>query len=300
MCLSWYYHYLVTGSELCDPDGVTMTVDSRVAQVRRHELAAFLRSRRERITPDQVGLPISGRRRTPGLRREEVAQLAGVGVTWYTWLEQGRDINASDQVLEAISRTLRLDPHEHLHLFTLAGAPEPPLEKDCKLLSDNVYRMMAKLEPFPVCVRNARCDILAYNRAYNWLMGDVDSIAFEERNTMIQCLTNPEWRRRLPDWETNLPRVIAGFRAAMAEHLAEPAWKNLVKRLRQESELFERMWKEHDVSSERIVLKRYLHPDVGLLRFEFSYLYLGRRSEISLATLTPADEETAAKLPGSF
>ncbi|WP_152546886.1 helix-turn-helix transcriptional regulator [Amycolatopsis orientalis] len=277
-----------------------MTVDSRVADVRRHELAAFLRSRRERITPDQVGLPISGRRRTPGLRREEVAQLAGVGVTWYTWLEQGRDINASEQVLEAISRTLRLDPHEHLHLFTLAGAPEPPLEKDCKLLSQNIYRMMAKLEPFPVCVRNARCDILAYNRAYNWLMGDVDAIPFEDRNTMVQCLTNPEWRRRLPDWETNLPRVVAGFRAAMAEHLTEPAWKNLVKRLRQESEVFERMWKEHDVSGDRIVLKRYLHPDVGLLRFEFSYLYLGRRSEISLATLTPADEETAAKLPSSF
>ncbi|RSM82402.1 XRE family transcriptional regulator [Amycolatopsis sp. WAC 01375] len=277
-----------------------MTVDSRVAEVRRHELAAFLRSRRERITPDQVGLPISGRRRTPGLRREEVAQLAGVGITWYTWLEQGRDINASDQVLDAISRTLRLDPHEHKHLFTLAGAPEPPLEKDCKLLSQNVYRMMDKLEPFPVCVRNARCDILAYNRAYDWLMGGIDAIPFGERNTLIQCLTNPEWRRRLPDWELNLPRVIAGFRAAMAGHLAEPAWKNLVKRLRQESELFERMWKEHDVSSERIVLKRYLHPDVGLLRFEFSYLYLGRRSEISLATLTPADEETAAKLPSSF
>ncbi|MFI9449308.1 helix-turn-helix transcriptional regulator [Amycolatopsis sp. NPDC052450] len=277
-----------------------MTVDSRVAEVRRHELAAFLRSRRERITPDQVGLPISGRRRTPGLRREEVAQLAGVGVTWYTWLEQGRDINASDQVLDAISRTLRLDPHEHKHLFTLAGAPEPPLEKDCKLLSQNIHRMMGKLEPFPVCVRNARCDILAYNRAYDWLMGGIDAIPFEERNTLIQCLTNPEWRRRLPDWELNLPRVIAGFRAAMAGHLAEPAWKNLVKRLRQESELFERMWKEHDVSSERIVLKRYLHPDVGLLRFEFSYLYLGRRSEISLATLTPADEETAAKLPRSF
>ncbi|WP_410576114.1 helix-turn-helix transcriptional regulator [Amycolatopsis sp. lyj-108] len=277
-----------------------MTVDSRVAEVRRHELAAFLRSRRERITPDQVGLPISGRRRTPGLRREEVAQLAGVGVTWYTWLEQGRDINASDQVLDAISRTLRLDPHEHKHLFTLAGAPEPSLEKDCKLLSQNIYRMMDKLEPFPVCVRNARCDILAYNRAYDWLMGGIDAIPFEERNTLIQCLTNPEWRRRLPDWELNLPRAIAGFRAAMAGHLAEPAWKNLVKRLRQESELFERMWKEHDVSSERIVLKRYLHPDVGLLRFEFSYLYLGRRSEISLATLTPADEETAAKLPSSF
>ncbi|WP_449500953.1 MmyB family transcriptional regulator [Amycolatopsis lurida] len=117
----------------------------------------------------------------------------------------------------------------------------------------------------------------------------MDAIPFEDRNTLIQCLTNPEWRRRLPDWEVDLPRLIA-----------EPAWKNLVKRLRQESELFERMWKEHDVSGERIVLKRYLHPDVGLLRFEFSYLYLGRRSEISLATLTPADEETAAKLPSSF
>ncbi len=274
-----------------------MTVES---QVRRHELAAFLRSRRERITPDQVGLPISGRRRTPGLRREEVAQLAGVGVTWYTWLEQGRDINASEQVLEAISRTLRLDPHEHTHLFTLAGAPEQPLEKECKILTPHIYTLMAKLEPFPICVRNARCDILAYNEAYNWLMGDVDSIPFEERNTLIQCLTNPEWRRRLPDLDLNLPRVIAGFRASMAEHLAEPAWKNLVKRLRAESETFERMWKQHDVSNERISLKRYLHPDVGLLSFEFSYLYLGRRSEVVMATLTPADDETAAKLPASF
>lgn len=98
----------------------------------------------------------------------------------------------------------------------------------------------------------------------------------------------------------NLPRVVAGFRTAMAEHLTEPAWKNLVKRLREESEFFERMWNQHDVSGERIVTKRYLHPDVGMLRFEFSYLYLGQRSEISLATLTPAGEETAAKLPSSF
>src|SRR5207237_4381454 len=94
-----------------------------LAASRRQELADFLRSRRERITPEQVGLPSGGRRRTPGLRREEVAQLAGVGVTWYTWLEQGRDINASEQVLQAIARTLRLDPHEHTHLFRLAGAP---------------------------------------------------------------------------------------------------------------------------------------------------------------------------------
>src|SRR6266699_3579571 len=103
--------------------------------VRRGELAAFLRSRRERIHPEQVGLRPTRRRRTPGLRREEVAQLAGVGVTWYTWLEQGRDINASPQVLDAIARTLLFDPHERTHLFTLAGAPDTTIAGECKTLS---------------------------------------------------------------------------------------------------------------------------------------------------------------------
>jgi transcriptional regulator with XRE-family HTH domain len=268
-----------------------------IAAVRRHELAVFLRSRRERITPDQVGLPRAGRRRTPGLRREEVAQLAGVGVTWYTWLEQGRDINASEQVLEAISRTLRLDPYEHAHLYTLAGAPEPAVEQECRSVSPAIHAMMRALQPLPAVVRNARCDILAYNRGYNWLMGDVDAIPFEERNALLQTLTNPEWRKRLPDWETSVPRVVAAFRAAMAEHVAEPAWKCLVKRLRQESPVFEQLWNQHDVTAPRIMTKRFLHPDVGLLRFDFAYLYFGRRSESLMATYTPADEETAAKLP---
>jgi transcriptional regulator with XRE-family HTH domain len=267
------------------------------AAVRRHELAAFLRSRRERITPEQVGLPFAGRRRTPGLRREEVAQLAGVGVTWYTWLEQGRDINASEQVLDAVSRTLRLDPHEHAHLFTLAGAPEPPAEKECRSISPSIHAMMRQLEPFPAMVRNARCDILAYNRGYDWLMGDVDAIPFEERNSLLQCLTNPDWRRRLPDFDLNVPRMVASFRAAMAEHVAESSWKCLVKRLRQESPVFEQLWNQHDVTTERIRTKRFEHPDVGLLRFDFAYLYFGPRSEISMATYTPADEETASKLP---
>ncbi|MFD9888606.1 helix-turn-helix transcriptional regulator [Amycolatopsis sp. NPDC059027] len=276
---------------------MTTAVEERV---RRNELAAFLRSRRERITPEQVGLPTAGRRRTPGLRREEVAQLAGVGVTWYTWLEQGRDINASEQVLAAISRTLKLDPYEHKHLFTLAGAPEPSYEKECNSISRPVLTMMEKLEPYPVAVRNARCDLLAYNRGYTWLMGDVDAIPFEDRNTLVQCLTNPEWKARMLDWDSNIPRVVAKFRASMAEHVAEPAWKSLVKRLKAESPLFEELWTRHDVNAEPILCKRYLHPEVGLLKFTFTYLYFGRNSEITLSAYTPADEETAAKLPTSF
>src|SRR5262245_559866 len=151
-------------------------------RVRRDELGVFLRSRRARITPKEVGLPLVGRRRTPGLRREEVAQLAGIGVTWYTWLEQGRDINASEQVLSAIARTLRLDRHERSHLFALAGALAPPSNRACNTVTPAMRMMLSQLDPFPVMVRDARCDMLDYNHGYAWLMGDVDAIPLEDRN----------------------------------------------------------------------------------------------------------------------
>jgi transcriptional regulator with XRE-family HTH domain len=266
-------------------------------RVRRGELGAFLRSRRARITPEQVGLPLGGRRRTPGLRREEVAQLAGVGVTWYTWLEQGRDINASEQVLAAISRTLRLDPHEHSHLFTLAGAPEPPSDEVCNAITPSLRSMMTKLDPYPVVVRNAHCDLLGYNRGYIWLMGDVDAIPSEDRNLLVQCLLNPAWRARTLDWEANVTQVVAGFRAAMAEHVAEPSWKSLVNRLKAESPLFEQLWNRHDVTDEPVRAKCYQHPEAGLLTFTVAHVYAGSRSEITVSTYTPADEATAAKLP---
>ena len=139
--------------------------------IRRQELAGFLRSRRERIAPEQVGLPPAARRRTPGLRREEVATLAGVGVTWYTWLEQGRDINASPQVLDAVARTLLLDPHERDHLFRLADVPDGSSLAECKALPPTAQTLLDQLEPFPAVVRNARYDMLAWNPAFDQLMG---------------------------------------------------------------------------------------------------------------------------------
>src|SRR5690348_11620424 len=134
--------------------------------IRRHELAAFLRSRRERITPEQVGLRPSRRRRTPGLRREEVAQLAGVGVTWYTWIEQGRDVNASAQVLDAIARTLLFDGQERAHLFTLAGATDTTIEADCSAIPSTTQLLLDRLEPYPALAVNGRYDILVYNRIW--------------------------------------------------------------------------------------------------------------------------------------
>lgn len=263
--------------------------------IRRRELAAFLRSRRERITPEQVGLPSAGRRRTPGLRREEVAQLAGVGVTWYTWLEQGRDIHASEQVLHAVAGTLRLDPHERNHLFTLAGVPEPKVEEECKAVPPTIHAILDKLEPYPAAVHNARTDILAYNSAYDWLL-DVDSLPFEERNTMLQCFTNPKWQARVSDWSDGLSRSVAQFRASMAEHVAEPSWKSLVKRLRKESPAFEALWSQHEVQPVRNRTKRFTHPEAGLLSFEYTHLWFGPQSEIRVSTYIPSDEATAEKL----
>jgi transcriptional regulator with XRE-family HTH domain len=267
--------------------------------VRRRELAGFLRSRRERITPDQVGLPTAGRRRTPGLRREEVAQLAGVGVTWYTWLEQGRDINVSEQVLEAIAGTLRLDPYERSHLFTLAGAPEPPREKECRAIPPGVHAMLAKLDPLPAVVMNARTDILAYNRGYDFMM-DVESLPLAERNGTLQMFTNPDWKRRLVDWSERCDQLVGQLRAAHAEHVGEPAWKSLIKRLRRESPEFEARWQRHEVKPMRNLTKRFWHRDLGVLNFDYTYLWLGRRSQLRMTTYTPADTETERKVYTAF
>ena len=264
--------------------------------VRRRALAAFLRSRRERITPEQVGLQAGGRRRTPGLRREEVAQLAGVGVTWYTWLEQGRDINVSEQVLDAIAATLRLDPIERSHLYTLAGAGEPPVVQQCRAISPALHLMLRQLEPFPASVQNARTDILAFNRTYGELLSGVSELPVEERNGLLQVFTNPAWRRSLVDWEDAATRMVATFRAAMASHIAEPSWKNLVKKLRARSPEFDALWDQHEISSPENMTKRFLHAELGLMSLDFTHLWLGPRSEMVIKSYTPADDETAEKL----
>lgn len=267
--------------------------------VRRAELATFLRSRRERISPEEVGLPPGGRRRTPGLRREEVAQLAGVGVTWYTWLEQGRDIKASEQVLEAIATTLRLDPHERAHMRTLAGSPKPVRPHECHVVSPQMHLIMRQLEPLPAAVLNGRTDILGSNRPYAWLFG-LDEVPFEERNAVFLAFTDPAWHSRLVDRQDILPRIVAQFRAAMAGHIDDHRWKNLVATLRAESAEFDELWGRHDVRRVENVTKRFDHPEAGRLEFDYTNLWFGPRSETRLTTYTPADEATRAKLLDHF
>jgi len=264
--------------------------------VRRHELAAFLRSRRERITPEQVGLKPSRRRRTPGLRREEVAQLAGVGVTWYTWIEQGRDVNASAQVLDAIARTLLFDAQERSHLFTLAGAADTTILADCTALPPTVPLLLERMEPYPAVVVNGRYDILGWNRVWASAFPMVADLPLQDRNALWLIFTNDAWKRALPEWEDSASRMVAQFRAAMAEHVAEPAWKALVTRLQRASAEFSEFWSRHDVQEPEGRFKLYRHPTAGLLRLDYTYLWLGRRLGTRIVTYTPADVETAARL----
>jgi transcriptional regulator with XRE-family HTH domain len=263
---------------------------------RRKELSGFLRSRRERLTPPQAGLPAGGRRRTPGLRREEVAQLAGVGVTWYTWLEQGRDIKVSDQVLGAIARTLMLDRDERAHLYTLAGSSDVPTGTECAELTPAVRTMLEKFMPFPACVQDGKYDLLAWNPAYSRLISNIDALPPEDRNCMWLRFTDPAWRKCIVDWDEAAPRMVAQLRAQMAEHVAEPAWKAHLRRLRAASPEFVDLWDRHEVSAIVARAKKIRNPRVGLLKFDPVSTWLNPRPGVRLLVYTPTDAVTVQRL----
>jgi hypothetical protein len=266
------------------------------SEIRRHELAAFLRHRREHITPEEVGLPRGRRRRTPGLRREEVAQLSAVGVTWYTWLEQARDIQVSVQVLDALARTLLLDPSERAHLFQLAGAVDPTPATTCSTITPAVRTLLEQLEPVAACVQNSRYDILAHNRTYGLLLCDLDAVPPEDRNCMLLCYTHEEWRSSIVHLAETQRLMAARFRATMAGHLAEPAWKMLLKRLLSESPEFREVWERHEVDAHRVRRKEFLNRYVGRVVVDHTDLWLGPAPGPRMVTYVPADEESRQRL----
>jgi hypothetical protein len=268
--------------------------EDEAPDVRRQELAAFLRSRRERIAPKQVGLARGARRRTPGLRREEVAHLSSVGVTWYTWLEQARDIQVSAQVLDSLSRALLLDQSERTHLFALAGVVDPAPETPCPTVTPAMRMMLQRLEPFPTCVLNERYDILAYNSTYGLFLGDLDRLPRDDRNCMWLLFTDEHWRSAIPVDEA-VRIMVAEFRASMAEHLAEPAWKALLARLKTLPEFCE-LWERHEVVESSDKTKHIDNAYVGHLVLQHTSLRLAPSSGGRLVSFVPEDDETLARL----
>ncbi len=287
------------GSAVAEAQEITADgSDGSNGERRRAELADFLRRRREDLKPQDVGLPGGGRRRTPGLRREEVAMLAGVGTTWYTWLEQGRDVRASLDVLEAICRALRLTPAERHHVLLLGRAEEPP---PCKSASERVSpalrRLIENLGTNPAFVLGRRYDYLAYNRATCAVFGDLDAVPRGKRNHIWLHFMDPRRREMLPDWERNGRLLVAKFRADSALHLGDPEFEQLIRALRQSSPEFCKAWKRHEVARGGGGRKEVVHPTAGKLVFEHAVFHPAETSEQRLILYSPVPEnDTPAKL----
>jgi transcriptional regulator with XRE-family HTH domain len=222
-------------------------IEGTYSKQRRGELAAFLRNRRERVTPADVGLAPGTRRRTPGLRREEVAQLAGVGVTWFTWLEQGRPINASVQVLDAIARVLRLGPAERWHLYRLAEVPGVPVPQATETLPDDVLPVLDALDPTPACAYSGKYDLLACNETYAALFPYLVDATGIERNALWQVYARPGGDSPLTDPDV-CAAMVSTLRANYASHVGEPAWTELIDTLCAASPAFARVWADHPIA----------------------------------------------------
>ncbi|MCP2341673.1 helix-turn-helix transcriptional regulator [Actinomadura rupiterrae] len=272
---------------------MTVTVSEQrtaTGRRRRDELAAFLRSRRERITPEDVGLPPAPRRRTPGLRREEVAQLAGVGVTWYTWLEQGRPINVSTQVLDAISRTLRLDTVEREHLYRLSEVAVPPEPDIVSALSEDVRTILTALEPMPAVVSNARSDALTWNDAYSALFPAVTEAPEGERNSMWQFFTLPSCCNPCINLDEQVAESVAMFRYRYVRHRDDPEFQRLVERLVDASPRFDELWRTQDVAVPQPCQKDFYYPRVGKIATRTTSFDLSVRPGTRMVVYTYVDE----------
>ena len=258
---------------------------------RLHELGDFLRTRRARLTPEEVGLPRGSRRKTPGLRRAEVAQLAGVSVDWYTWLEQGRSITPSTQVLECLVQTLRLDANERTHLFLLAQQQAPPaLLLETEIVSPALQHFLDQFGTRPAFVSGRRWDILAWNDAGCAVFDDYRLRTGRERNTVWGLFTNPLSRQYIVNWEEDARHILAQFRSNCARHPEDPQLADLIHDLMLISPEFRAWWPDHEVKSGQEGRKMLNHPQVGYLVFERLTFQVFDTPDLKITVYTPLEE----------
>ncbi|HEX4701856.1 MAG TPA: helix-turn-helix transcriptional regulator [Pseudonocardiaceae bacterium] len=259
---------------------------------RRAELGDFLKARRGRLSPADVGLPPGARRRTAGLRREEVALLAGVGITWYTWLEQGRPINASWQVLDAIAQTLRMAPVERWHLYRLAEATPVRWSSGSVEVPETVQAIVRSLDPLPASLVNCRYDVLGGNDAHEHLFWDWHTRPCVHKNTLWCCLTEPAARDRLVNFDEEAGYLVGRLRAEYAHHVGDPDWEEDIRRLAELSPEFARLWARQEVAGPSVRLRRFNFPAVGLLTFDATELAVSAMPGLRIQVYTPRDEQT--------
>ncbi|AEI43682.1 helix-turn-helix transcriptional regulator [Paenibacillus mucilaginosus] len=265
------------------------------SQERLQALSAFLKARRAQISPDTVGLPAGIRRRTPGLRREEVAQLAGVSTTWYTWLEQGRDIQVSVSVLESISRALQLTMDERNYLFALAletGTSVPPLEDTSLRISPSLQKILKELKYCPTIISDRRCHIVGWNEAARRVFLNFDEISAEGRNMIRLLFARQEFRRLAVNWEDFVSGFLAIFRAYYGKYVGDEWYNLFLAEMKEAHPDFSRLWEDSKVSSSPEVTLEFRHAKAGRMLFELTSLQVQGETDLRCSVYTPKLEST--------
>ncbi|WP_246070506.1 helix-turn-helix transcriptional regulator [Paenibacillus kobensis] len=265
---------------------------------RLQELARFLKSRRTRLSPEQAGLPSAGRRRTPGLRRAEVAQLSGISVDWYTWLEQARPIQVSAQVLESIARSLQLNQDERRHLFLLGieqlSSGQPEEEKT--VIRPSLQLFLEQQGSSPAFITDERLNIVAWNKMAALVYGDYGAMSARDRNSVWRSFTSPYIQELLQEtWETHARHRLAQLRANYGKFAGDPWWMALIEELNEVSGHFQEWWPQHDIVTGPEGMKTNYHPSAGRLVFEQLSFQVSDAPHLTVTINMPADEDTLSR-----
>lgn len=267
---------------------------------RRAQLADFLKTRRTRLRPEQFDLPAYPRRRKPGLRREELAGLVGVGVSWYTWLEQGRDINVSDQILSRLADVLQLNEQELSHLFLLARGPLPLPDEQSSESREHLAAYQAILDGwgiYPALLVDRYLNVVAWNDSGNRVFGDFFSCSERERNAVWSTFMDPSQRERLVHWEQAARRSIALLRARSDRYANETWFGELITDLYQASLEFRTWWPEHNILFTCHDQNEINHPLIGSLAFQGTTLVMPEHPDLQIMVHTPLSKfDTTTKL----
>jgi transcriptional regulator with XRE-family HTH domain len=287
-------------AKLRNTRGDGLVAIQHVEQGRNHELAAFLRSRRARLAPEQVGLPHGIRRHTPGLRRDEVALLAGITPEWYTRLEQGRDIRVSVQLLESLARVLKLNATERTYLFLLALRQPPPVTVYSPTsISPTLAQFLTQLGTTPACIVDARLNIVDWNAAYSAALGvSIDSAtprSERDRNVIWRIFTSPVFDHADTVWQELARICLAYFRKEYGRFVDDPWWADQIAALHQISPEFRNLWADHELSGHTEAHKSMQHPRIGELSFDLLLLQAIDSSDLRVLLFTPRNGSGTAE-----
>ena len=261
-----------------------------------NSLGIFLRDRRARMDAAAFGFG-AGRRRTPGLRREEVAQRANISPTWYTWLEQGRGGAPSADVLNRIAAGLMLTEHEREHLFMLGlGRPPEARYQACDTVTPRLQRLLDSLRTSPAIIKTATWDVVAWNAAAATVLTDYGKLPRKQRNILRLIFSDERIQAAQEDWLSVARYVVGAFRADAARAGAGAEIAELVEELSRNSPQFEALWRDNDVAGHADGMKRLRHPVLGLIELEFSAFAVDGRPDLGMIVYNPASAETEARI----